>query len=120
MKNIFFTLLTGLFISLSAISQNYTLAVSGTVQMVMNNMFTPVPDQAVNIMIDSTNTGYFYQNTVYTDQSGYYEDIINIQGNFGYGYVWASTYDSCLGQYQSQGQYFRTRHYYYQHGFPSL
>jgi PKD repeat protein len=106
MKTIFFTLLTGLFISLSAFSQNYTLAVTGTVQMVMNNMFTPVPDQAVNIMIDSTNNGYFYQNTVFTDQSGYYEDIINIQGDFGYGYVWASTYDSCLGQYQSQGQFF--------------
>lgn len=106
MKNIFLTLLTWLFVSLSVFAQNYTLMVSGTVQTVMNNNITPVPDQAVNIMIDSTNTGYFYQNTVYTDQSGYYEDIISIPGSFGYGYVFVSTYDSCLGQNQSQGQFF--------------
>jgi PKD repeat protein len=106
MKNIFLTLVTGLFISLSVYAQNYTLAVTGTVQKVMNNTITPVPGQAVNIMIDSTNTGYSYQNSVITDESGYYEDIISLPGNFGYGYVWASTYDSCLGQYQSQGQFF--------------
>jgi PKD repeat protein len=106
MKNIFLTLLTGLFISLSAFAQNYTLLVSGSVMIVTANTISPVPGQAVNIMIDSTNSGYFYQNTVYTNQSGYYEDIISIPGSFGYGYVYTSTYDSCLGQYQSQGQFF--------------
>jgi PKD repeat protein len=107
MKNIFLTLLTGLFISLSVFAQNYTLLVSGNVSVVSGNLILPVPDQAVNIMIDSTNSGYTYQNTVFTDQSGYYEDIISIPGNFGYGYVFVSTYDSCLGQYQHQGQFFQ-------------
>lgn len=107
MKNIFLTLLTGLFISLTAFTQNYTLIVSGSVMTVAGNSYIPVYDQAVNITIDSTNNGYYYQNTVYTDQSGYYEDIISIQGSFGYGYVFVSTLDSCLGQYQSQGQFFQ-------------
>jgi PKD repeat protein len=107
MKNIFLTLLSGLLISLSSFAQNYTLMVNGTVQIVVNNTITPVQDQAVNILIDSTNSGYTYQNTVFTDQTGYYEDIISIPGSFGYGYVFVSTYDSCLGQYQSQGQFFQ-------------
>jgi PKD repeat protein len=106
MKKIFFTLLTGLFISLSAFAQNYTLTVSGTVMTVTANTVTPVPYYPVDIMIDSASNGYTYQNTVYTDQSGYYQDIIDVPDSFWYGYVVASTYDSCLGQYQSQGQFF--------------
>jgi PKD repeat protein len=106
MKKIFLSMLAGLTISLSVFAQNYTLMVSGTVQIVVNNAIIPVPGQAVNITIDSTNTGFFYQNTVFTDQLGYYADIIDMPPDFGYGYVWVSTLDSCLGQYQSQGQFF--------------
>jgi len=105
MKNIFLTLLTGLFISLSVYSQNYTITVYGTVMLVNGNTISPVPDQEVTITIDSSNSGFTYQNTVYTDESGYYEDVISIPGFSGYEYVHAMTYDSCLGQYQYDGQF---------------
>lgn len=105
MKNIFLTLLTGLFISLSAFAQNYTVTVFGTVMLVSGNTISPVPDQEVIITIDSSNNGFSYQNTVYTDESGYYEDVISIPGFSGYEYVHVMTFDSCLGQYQYNGQF---------------
>jgi PKD repeat protein len=105
MKKILLTLLTGLFISLSAFAQNYTVTIYGTVMVVINNSITPVPDQAVIISIDSSNYGFTYQNTVYTDETGYYEDVVEIPGYTGYEYVQTMTYDSCLGQYQYNGQF---------------
>jgi len=100
MKKLFFTLLIGIFISFGAIAQNYTVTVYGNVMIVLNGMVSPVPDQAVIITIDSSNTGFTYQNTVYTDDAGYYEDVVEIPGFSGYEYVQTSTYDSCLGYYQ--------------------
>ncbi len=104
MKNIVFTLLAGLFLSLSASAQNYTIMAFGSVMHVANNQIIPVPDQEVIIRIDSSANGFTYEDTVYTDESGYYQDIINITGAPGYLYVQAMTYDSCLGQYLYQGQ----------------
>jgi hypothetical protein len=100
MRKLFLTLLAGMFISLSAFAQNYTVTVFGTVMMVIENTVSPVPGQAVIITIDSSSVGFSYQNTVYTDESGYYEDVVEIPGFSGYEYVQASTYDSCLGYYQ--------------------
>jgi PKD repeat protein len=105
MKKIFLTLLTGLLISLSAFAQNYTVTIYGTVMLVINNSVTPVPDQAVIISIDSSSYGFTYRNTVYTDETGYYEDVVEIPGYSGYEYVQTMTYDSCLGQYQYNGQF---------------
>jgi PKD repeat protein len=104
MKNIVLTLLTGLIISLSAFAQNYTVTVYGTVMIVSENSVSPVPDQAVTISIDSVNFGFTYQNTVYTNDSGYYEDIVELPGYSGYAFVQTMTYDSCLGQYQYNAQ----------------
>lgn len=105
MKKIVLTLLSGLFISLVSLAQNYTVTVYGTVMLVVENSVSPVPDQEVIIRIDSSNSGFTYQNTVLTDESGYYEDVIEIPGFSGYEYVQAMTFDSCLGQYQYNGQF---------------
>jgi PKD repeat protein len=99
MKKTLLTLLTGLFISLAAMAQNYTVTVYGTVSMVFGNSISPVPDQEVIITIDSSSTGFFYQNTVLTDETGYYEDVVEIPGFSGYEMVRTMTLDSCLGQY---------------------
>jgi PKD repeat protein len=105
MKNIIFTLLTGLFLSLSATAQDYTITVFGSVMKVSANQVIPVPDQQVIITIDSSANGFYYQNSVYTDDSGYYQDIISITGQPGYLRVQTMTYDSCLIQYLYDSQY---------------
>lgn len=99
MKKFLFTLLTGLFLSLAALAQNYSVTVYGTVSMVDQNFITPVPNQAVTITIDSSATGFTYENTVFTDETGYYEDVVEIPGFNGYELVHTMTYDSCMGQY---------------------
>jgi PKD repeat protein len=98
MKNIVLTFLAIFFISLSAFTQNYSITVYGNVAIVSANNIIPVPDQPVTIMIDSVNLGFTYQNTVYTDETGYYEDIVEIPGYTGYAFVQTMTYDSCIGQ----------------------
>ena len=75
MKKIVFTLLTGLLISLATFAQNFTVTVYGTVMIVSENSISPVPGQAVIISIDSSSYGFTYQNTVYTNNDGYYEDV---------------------------------------------
>ena len=62
----------------------------------------PVPNQAVNITIDSTGTAFTYQNTVFTDSGGFYSDEIILPPEVQYGFVFVSTYDSCLGYDQFQ------------------
>jgi PKD repeat protein len=100
MKKILFTLLTGLLMSLATMAQNYTVTVFGNVMIVVNNTVTPVADQAVIIHIDSLSNGGSYQGTVYTDESGYYEDVIALPGYSDYAFVQTMTFDSCMGQYQ--------------------
>lgn len=103
MKKIIFTGLAAMLLSMASFAQNYTVTVSGTVMTVIGNMVTPVPGQAVIITIDSTNFGLTYQNTVYTDDSGNYTDVIALPGFSDYAYLQAMTYDSCLGNYQYNG-----------------
>jgi len=105
MKKILFTLFAGLFISLAAIAQTYTVTVNGHVMEIIQNNMIPVPDQEVIITIDSSGSGFNYQSTVYTDESGYYEDVIEIPGYNGYEFVQAMTFDSCQGQYLYDGQF---------------
>lgn len=104
MKKFVLTLIAGLFISIASFAQAYPLTVYGTVMMTVNNTIIPVANQPVTVRVDSTGFGFTYENTVYTDNLGYYEDVVEIPGFNGYGYVSAQTYDTCLGydQYQSQ------------------
>jgi PKD repeat protein len=104
MKKILFTLLTGLLMSLAALAQNYSVTVYGTVSMVVQNSVIPVANQAVIVTIDSSSTGFTYQNTVFTDESGYYEDVIGSPWLTGYEFVQTRTYDSCLSQYLYNAQ----------------
>jgi PKD repeat protein len=104
MKTYILTLLAVFFLSVASIAQNFTITVNGSVMLVTNNNMTPVSNQPVLIMIDSVGMGFTYENTVYTDESGYYEDIVSIPGFSGYGYVTTQTYDSCLGYNLYQGQ----------------
>jgi PKD repeat protein len=106
MKKILLLLTTVLFAGFSTVAQNYTLQVSGNVYSVANNFFEPVAGQPVDIIIDSTNTGWTYFNTVITNENGYYEDIVTPPGNVGFGYIQTRTLDSCLGFYQYNGQFF--------------
>lgn len=100
MKKLILTLLAGLFISFLVTAQNFAVNIHGTVTMVYQNSVFPVPNQQVMIIIDSTNFGFTYQNTVITDESGYYEDYVEMPGFNGFAMVQTMTYDTCLGYYQ--------------------
>jgi PKD repeat protein len=87
-------------------AQFYTLNISGYVYQVTNNNMTPVPNQQVLISIDSTNTGFTYQNAVVTNENGYYEDVVTPPYEVSYGWIQTMTYDSCLGTYLYNQQFF--------------
>lgn len=94
-------LLTGiLFLFFSGFSQQTDLTVDGFVFEANSGGYFPVANQPVEIMIDSTDTGYFYQNTVFTDEQGYYSDIIPVPPEMTFGLIHLSTFDSCLGYNQ--------------------
>jgi hypothetical protein len=94
-------LLTGIFfLYISGFSQQNDLIVNGFVSEANAGGIFPVPDQAVEIMIDSTDTGYFYQNTVFTDDQGFYSDTIPVPPEVTFGLIHLSTFDSCLGYNQ--------------------
>lgn len=76
------------------------LIVSGYVFDYSTGTTVPVEDQAVDIMIDSTNSGFSYENTVLTDSMGYFADTIELNPPFVVGLVHISTFDSCLGHNQ--------------------
>ncbi len=65
---------TGLFL----ISQTYDVTVSGIVTDITTGQ--PVANQEINIVTDTLAGGsyYMYYNTVYTDNNGYYMDIMEI------------------------------------------
>jgi PKD repeat protein len=97
MKKLFLSLIlltTGLFL----ISQTYDVTISGLV----TNMATgePVADQEVNIISDSLAGGsYLYYNTVATDNSGYYMDIMPIPvGEQGFVEVYTMSCGTMLTQ----------------------
>ena len=100
MKKLILTLLAGLFISFLASAQIFSVNIHGTVTMVYQNSVFPVPNQQVMITIDSTDFGFNYQNTVITDESGYYEDIVEMPTFNSFALVHTMTYDTCLGSYQ--------------------
>jgi len=92
---------TSLLLSLAAMAQNYGINAYGHVHFIIQNEVIPVPNHPVLITVDSSMTGFYYENTVYTNQEGYYEDFIEIPGYNGYELLHASTYDSCLGYHQT-------------------
>lgn len=87
---------------LTGSAQSFTFQVEGYVYLGSDNDISPVSDQPVMIAVDSTNTGYFYQNTVYTDASGYFTDYILLPPDIVMAMVQASTFDSCLNANQAQ------------------
>lgn len=102
MKKIIVILIISLVTGLATHSQGYNLVVYGNVWLENNNAVSPLPGHPVKVIInDSVNGGLFtYQNTVYTDVSGYYEDIVLVPPTIGYLLVEVMTYDSCAGDYQ--------------------
>ncbi len=100
MKNFLLSIILisfGLFVS----AQTYTVNISGIVEEV--NTSNPIEGAMVEIMTDSANWGFYY-NTVYTDQTGYYEDSFDVPAN-DMGYLWVSTPD-CNGMMLSQTMFY--------------
>lgn len=93
------------FTVLTAFTQN-GIVVRGYVYTTDVNAIIPVEGQDVDIVLDSVNTGFFYQNTVVTDENGYFEDIVELPAGYYQGAVHVSTYDPCLGFNQQQSQFF--------------
>ena len=98
MKKLFFLLLVVLLTGFGY-SQQYPYDIYGYVSRIENNNIVPVPNQQVFITIDSTNTGFTYQNTVLTDEFGFYQDVVTPPGNVTFGFVQTSTFDTCQGTY---------------------
>ena len=76
MKTLFFSLILSV-ISLVGMGQTYEVTVSGVVTGI--NSGEVVEGQMIDIMTDSmVGNSFYYYNTVYTDASGYYEDVIDV------------------------------------------
>ena len=75
MKTLFFSLMLSVF-SLVGMSQTYEVTVSGVVTDIDSG--EAVEGQMVEITTDSIVGNFYYYNTVFTDTSGYYEDIIEV------------------------------------------
>tara|TARA_Y100000031_G_C8234779_1_gene392684 strand:+ start:1512 stop:1736 length:225 start_codon:yes stop_codon:yes gene_type:complete len=74
MKKLIFSLVLSVF-SLIIYSQTYDVTISGAVTDEITG--EPIPQHEMYISTDSTSGGGFiYFNLVYTDSSGYYEDIM--------------------------------------------
>lgn len=101
----FLILLLAVMLSGMAYSQYY-LDIYGYVNMVDSNFIMPVPNQEVIITIDSTNTGYTFYDTVYTNDNGFYQDEVVPGQGVNYGFVTVRTLDPCLNAYQVQQQFF--------------
>ena len=99
------TVIAALMLFMTGFSQSYTFQVDGYVYTGGWNLLLPVVNQPVTIVIDSTNTGFGYQNTVYTDEAGYFVDYVALPPEAGMAMVHVSTYDSCLGTNQVQYAY---------------
>jgi PKD repeat protein len=77
-----------LLIALSAMSQNLATVTGIVTDLATGN---PIPNQAVTIRNDSA-TGWYYYQTVYTNNTGYYVDTIPVPLNTG-GNLFVSTID---------------------------
>ncbi len=80
MKKLLLLLIAGLLAGHVAYTQGYPLTVYGNVWLQSNNNLTPAAGQAVTVFINDSLNGnaFYYQNTVYTDINGYYEDIVTV------------------------------------------
>ncbi len=103
MKKLILLLIAGLLAGQVAYTQGYPLTVYGNVWLLGNNNLTPAAGQAVTVFINDSLNGnaFYYQNTVYTDINGYYEDIVTVPNTVLF--VQSMTYDSCLGYTQING-----------------
>jgi PKD repeat protein len=101
MKRIVCLAILSLFLTFTGNAQNYTFEVTGTVISHANGVPVPVPNQAVDIIVDSTGNSYYYQNTVFTDSTGFFNDYIYLPPEAGIAFVTVSTFDQCLGYDQS-------------------
>lgn len=101
MKRIVCLAILSLFLTFTGNAQNYTFEVTGTVISHANGVPVPVPNQAVDILVDSTGNSNYYQNTVFTDSTGFFNDYIYIPPEAGIAFVTVSTFDQCLGYEQS-------------------
>ncbi len=101
MKNLIFSLVLSFF-SLMMYSQTYDVTVSGVVTDEVTG--EAIPQQEMTIVTDSSSGGNFmYYNVVFTNDNGYYEDVIQVP-NGEAGSIEVSTF-SC-GVFLSQSDYF--------------
>lgn len=93
-------LLTGiLFLFFSGFSQPTSTTISGFVFDGSSPINQPVVNQEVIILLDSTNTGYTFQDTVLTDDQGFYSATVTAPEDVLFGMITLSTYDSCEASY---------------------
>lgn len=99
MKKTFLLLVTMFFLILSSIAQ-FDYSISGYVYDGSNPNLAPLPGHPVEVMIDSTASGWSYQNTLITDDQGFFIDSIALQTGFEFGILLLSTMDPCTGDVQ--------------------
>lgn len=105
MKNRLTFLWIFLLMAIGLQAQIQTLTVTGTITNI--STLAPIPNNVVNISIDSAN-GFVYFNSVLTNDSGVYQDVITITpGTTSQGIVVVSAID-CNGAYHTQTQFFST------------
>ena len=97
MKKFLWLAMISLVLPFAAGAQNNSLTVTGLVLDFSNPVPVPVTGQSVDITIDSTGSSFSYQNTVFTDSTGFFTDEITLPPEVQFGFVTASTFDYCLG-----------------------
>jgi PKD repeat protein len=75
MKTLFISFILSV-LSLVGISQTYEVIISGVVTDIDSG--EAVEGQMIEIMTDSMGNDFYYYNTVFTDASGYYEDVVDV------------------------------------------
>ncbi len=107
MKTLFFSLMLSVF-SLVGMSQTYDVTISGVVTDIDSG--EAVEGQMIDIMSDSVNGDFFYFNSVFTDASGYYEDVIAVPdgttGAFTVSTMSCGAYLSQVAQYSENNTEF--------------
>ena len=103
MRRIIFSLMMGL-LSLTVLGQTYNLSLSGTITD--DSTSNPLPGQIVQISIpgDSLSNDFIYFNVVFTNESGFYQDIIDVPIGTE-GMVYKETFD-CNGNLITAGNQF--------------
>jgi PKD repeat protein len=102
MKRFVWLAFLALMLTFTGRAQTPTFEVTGYVMDYSNPVPVPVPNQPVDITVDSTGNGFGYQNTVFTNDQGFYIDYIYLPPEVSMAIVSAATFDQCLGTYQVQ------------------